>query len=224
MYQSQVTFTFDTICPWTFLAKKRLDKALEQVRASPASSGVAFTPRFESYQLHPELPDAIDKQDWYVNTKFLGNADANAALQARLAALAAADGLTLRFDGPTGNTFHAHRVVQLVQEEHGSEAAGRLVDALYRRYFSEARHPAADDTLTEACVEAGLDEAEASSLVQDKARGERQARDSLRRVARDVDAVPVVVVEGKRRDMTLTGAKEVDAYIKALETVIKEST
>ena len=223
MYQSQVTFTLDTICPWTFLAKKRLDKALEQVRASPEASAVNFTLRFESYQLHPELPETIDKQEWYVNTKFLGNADAHKSMQERLAGLAAADGHTLRFDGPIGNTFQAHRVIQQVQEEKGPEAANRLVDALYRRYFSEARHPAADDTLMEACAEAGFDEAEARVLVQDKTRGEREARDALRRVARDVDAVPVVSVEGKRRDITMTGAKEVSAYMKALETVIKES-
>ncbi|KAI9172498.1 hypothetical protein HJFPF1_02000 [Paramyrothecium foliicola] len=224
MYESQVTFTLDTICPWTFMAKKRLDKALEQVRASPAASGITFTLHFDPYQLHPELPETIDKQDWYLHTKFLGNADAHKSLQERLGGLAAAEGSALRFDGPIGNTFQAHRVIQRVQADKGPEAANRLVDALYRRYFTEARHPAADDTLLEACVEAGVDEAEARDLVHDKTRGERELRDHLRMVARDLDAVPVVSVEGRRRDITLTGAKEVEAYVKALETVIKEST
>ncbi len=44
-----------------------------------------------------------------------------------------------------------------------------------------------------------------------------------REVARDVDAVPTVVIEGRRRDLTLTGAKEVADYVKALQTIIKES-
>ena len=38
-----------------------------------------------------------------------------------------------------------------------------------------------------------------------------------------VDAVPYLVVEGKRRDLTLQGAKEVGEYVKALEQTIKES-
>ncbi len=38
-----------------------------------------------------------------------------------------------------------------------------------------------------------------------------------------IDSVPYVVVEGKRRDFTLQGAKEVEEYVKALEQVVKES-
>ena len=36
-------------------------------------------------------------------------------------------------------------------------------------------------------------------------------------------AVPYVVLEGKRRDFTLEGAKEVDEYLKEFEKVVKES-
>ena len=38
-----------------------------------------------------------------------------------------------------------------------------------------------------------------------------------------VDSVPYIVVEGKRRDFTLEGAREVDEYVKTLEQSIKES-
>lgn len=51
-------------------------------------------------------------------------------------------------------------------------------------------------------------------MVGDESRGERHTRDKLRTVGMDVDAVPVVIVEGKRRDVTLTGAKEVADYIR----------
>jgi predicted DsbA family dithiol-disulfide isomerase len=37
-----------------------------------------------------------------------------------------------------------------------------------------------------------------------------------------VDAVPYIVIEGRRRDITLQGAKEVDEYIRALERIMKE--
>ena len=38
-----------------------------------------------------------------------------------------------------------------------------------------------------------------------------------------VDAVPTIIIEGKRRDLTLQGAKEIDEYVKALQQVAKES-
>lgn len=141
-----------------------------------------------------------------------------------MAALGEPLGIEFRFDGPVGNTLHAHRVIQHFQEAGGAETANRLVDALYRRYFEEARHPAADDTLVEACIEAGIGEDEAKAVVQDHERNERKTRERIRSVGMDVDAVPIVVVEGRRRDFTLTGAKEVAEYVKALETAIKESS
>ena len=38
-----------------------------------------------------------------------------------------------------------------------------------------------------------------------------------------VDSVPYIMFEGKRRDLTLVGAKEVEEYVKALETISRES-
>ena len=38
-----------------------------------------------------------------------------------------------------------------------------------------------------------------------------------------VDSVPYVVLEGKRRDLTLVGAKEVEEYVKEFEKLAKES-
>lgn len=141
-----------------------------------------------------------------------------------MASLAEPLGLTLRFDGLMGNTLNAHRVIQHFQTEKGPEVTNRLVNALYRAYFSEGKHPSADETLVEACVEAGVDEAEAKEFVSDSEKGLRDVKARIREVSMDVDAVPIVVVEGKRRDLTITGAKEIADYVKALETVAKEST
>ena len=38
-----------------------------------------------------------------------------------------------------------------------------------------------------------------------------------------VDAVPNITIEGKRRDLTLLGAKEIEEYEKAIEQIVKES-
>ena len=38
-----------------------------------------------------------------------------------------------------------------------------------------------------------------------------------------IDTVPNIMIEGKRRDITLVGAKEVEEYTKALKQIVKES-
>lgn len=204
--------------------RRRLDQALAQVRSSPSSSAIAFSLHFEPFQLNADFPETADKQEWYLHNKHNDNPDAQKIFQAHMASLAEPLGVAINFNGEMANTLHAHRVIQIVQEENGAEAANRLVDALYRKYFTEAKHPSASETLVEACVEAGVGEEEAKKLVEDQERGERDVKQQMRMIAMDVDAVPVVMFEGKRRDITLTGAKEVADYVKALETVTKEST
>jgi predicted DsbA family dithiol-disulfide isomerase len=73
-------------------------------------------------------------------------------------------------------------------------------------------------------VAAGLDDAEAERVVGDPELGRREVETAVRRQADDgVDAVPWIVVEGRRRDFTLVGAKEVGEYEKALKDVLKEA-
>ena len=43
-------------------------------------------------------------------------------------------------------------------------------------------------------------------------------------IADEVEVGPFVVIEGRKRDISLTGAKEVEQYVKALEQVAKEAS
>lgn len=74
-----------------------------------------------------------------------------------------------------------------------------------------------------ACLAAGLSDQEAKSLVGDESEGLMETKMAIREQAGNgVDSVPYVVFEGRRRDFTLIGAKEVDEYLKTLERVEKE--
>ncbi|KAI8403233.1 hypothetical protein FOFC_16670 [Fusarium oxysporum] len=225
MYQSQITFIMDTICPWTYLGKRRLDEALAQFRSSNSSSSISFKLHFASYQPNPNRPETIpDRAAYALHKKHNDNPEAQKIFEEHMLSLAQPLKLPIAFTGPTGNSFPGHRVIQQVQESQGAEVANRLVDAVFRLYFAEGRHPGTDDMLVEACVEAGIDEGVAKSLVEDKSRGERDTKEKIRSTGMDIDAVPTVVIEGRRRDLTLTGLKEVSEYIKAMETISKESS
>ncbi|KXH67562.1 hypothetical protein CSAL01_10207 [Colletotrichum salicis] len=134
-----------------------------------------------------------------------------------MGALGSAAGINFSFGGTMSNTFPSHRIIQHFQEAKGVETANQLVDALYSRYFEREQDQNSKDVLVEACVEADIPETEASE-------GKMEIRNMIRMAAMDgVDSVPYIIFEGRRRDLTLIGAKEVDEYIKALQTIIKES-
>ncbi|KAH8699634.1 putative RNA binding protein Rnp24 [Ilyonectria robusta] len=209
------------IVKYTLIPPLRLDQALSQVQ----SPSVPFTLHFDPYQPSSDLPDTVpDRSQWALQHKHNDNPEAQQVYQAHMTGLAEQLGVPLTFTGPTGNSFHAHRVIQLVQESDGAAVTNRLVDELFRRYFAEGQHPAADDTLVAACIAAGVPEEQAKALVADREKGQKQVKEKIRSVGMDIDAVPVVMVEGRRRDLTLTGLKQVADYVKALETVVKESS
>lgn len=203
----------------------RLGEALAQVAASPAANDVSFTIVFRPYQLHPEYPsEPQDKRNWYKTAKHDGSDQKQEVFEATMGALGATVGINFSFGGTMSNTFPAHRIIQHFQEAKNAEVADKLVEALYSRYFEYEQDQNSKQVLIEACVEAGIAEAEAREVVEDESEGKIETRNMIRMASMDgVDAVPHILIEGRKRDFTLIGAKEVADYAKALQTVIKES-
>ena len=95
---------------------------------------------------------------------------------------------------------------------------------MYSQYFENEKHPSADDTLLKATTDAGISESEAKAFIEDKDDGMLDVKNAVReQIGNAVDSVPYIMFEGKRRDLTLIGAKEVEEYEKALAQIAKES-
>jgi len=226
MYDSTINFTLDTICPWTFLAKRRLDEALRRVRETDASSKVKFTVKYSPYQLYPEATqEGESKYDWYKKSKYGDSEEKMKMYTTLMSAYGASAGINYKFGGTVANSLQAHRIIQYFQEEKGPEVADKLVNSLYHQYFEEEKHPSSESTLLEACKEAGIPEAEAKKVIEDEYEGLQETKMKIREQASNgVDSVPFVVIEGRRRDLTIQGANEVEDYVKALEQIVKESS
>ena len=133
-------------------------------------------------------------------------------------------GIKFKFHGPLANTHDAHRTIQYFQEEKGPEVADKIVSSLYWQYFENEQHPSSDKTLMKAITDAGIPESEAKSFVDDKSEGLMDLKAAFQeQLHNGIDAVPSIIFEGKRRDLTLLGAKEVDEYLKAMQSIVKES-
>ncbi|KAG4436772.1 hypothetical protein IFR05_007747 [Cadophora sp. M221] len=226
MYDSTINFTLDTICPWTYLAKKRLDEALRIVRTTDASSKVIFTVVYHPYQLYPGASiEGEDKYEWYKKSKYGDSEEKMKMYTTLMSAYGASAGISYKFNGTVANTLSAHRVIQHFQSLSGPLVADTLINSLYRQYFEEEKHPSSKETLMAACKEAGIPEADAEKVVDDGDEGLVETKGRIREQAGNgVDSVPFVMVEGRRRDITLQGAQEVGDYVKALEQIVKEST
>lgn len=179
----------DIACPWCYVGKRRFEAALA---AFPHRDEVSVT--WRSFELDPAAPAerAVDGAD-HLAAKY-GTTRAQAlAMQARMTATAAAEGLDFRFDrARAGNTFDAHRQLHLAAA-HGRQ--GALKERIMRAYLTDGELISDPAVLERLAVEVGLPADEVHAV----ATGDRFAAEVREdeRTARSlgIDAVPFFVFD-----------------------------
>jgi len=128
----EIEIVSDVICPWCYIGKRRLEKALSLI-----GDGISPTLTWRPFQLNPDMPEGGMARAEYRRRKF-GSVERGAQLDARVAAEGRAEGIAFAFDRieRTPNTSAAHRLIELAQREGKGQG---VVDALFRAYFEEAR-------------------------------------------------------------------------------------
>jgi predicted DsbA family dithiol-disulfide isomerase len=185
----------DPVCPWCYLGKANLDRALEAHAAHP------FEVEWHPFQLNPEMPEAgVDKRE-YLSRRF--GAEQLEGIHQRFRDIAAKAGVQMDPDTPKRipNTLNAHRLI------HWAGLEGRqtpMVSALMRGYWVQGRDIGDPGVLADLAEEAGLDRAAiARLLASDADRAEILQRETHAR-QRGVNAVPTFVVAGQ---YVLSGAQ-----------------
>ena len=96
---------------------------------------------------------------------------------------------------------------------------------MYSQYFENEKHPSSDETLLKATSDAGIPESDAKPFIENHTQGRVTVTMAIREQAGNLgdNGVPYIVFEGKRRDLTLVGAQNVEDYEKTLHQIAKES-
>jgi predicted DsbA family dithiol-disulfide isomerase len=200
----------DVICPWCYIGKRRLEKAIGAV-GGQHECRVCWHP----FQLNPLMPkDGISRREYRVR-KF-GSWERSSELDAHVAAAGAAEGIRFAFDRieRTPNTIDAHRLIWLADQEGVQDA---VVEALFRAYFTEGRDISNRERLIDVVAEAGLDRHWAESVLNsDEGMDALKAADERVRRFR-VDSVPFFVVNDA---ITLSGAQVPDAFVAAFNQAL----
>jgi predicted DsbA family dithiol-disulfide isomerase len=128
----KIEIVSDVICPWCYIGRKRLEKALSLL-PKEIKPEITWLP----FQLNPDMPrDGMARAD-YRRAKF-GSVERGRQLDARVAAEGQGEGIAFAFDRMqrTPNTVDAHRLIALAQKQGKGQA---VVDALFKAYFEEAK-------------------------------------------------------------------------------------
>jgi predicted DsbA family dithiol-disulfide isomerase len=191
----------DVICPWCYIGKRRLEKA---VAAVDGPVRVRWLP----FQLNPAMPEEGVNCREYRTRKF-GSWERSQELDARVVAVGQSEGIRFAFDRieRTPNTLDAHRLIGLAEKQG---VQGAVVEALFRAYFTEGRDISNRQTLLDVVDEAGLDRHGAEAVLNgDDGLEAIKDGDALARRFR-VEGVPFFIVNGM---LTLSGAQQPDAFL-----------
>ncbi len=204
----------DVICPWCFVGKHRLERALKAVK-DRFETRVSWHP----FELNPDMPkEGLDRKE-YRSAKF-GSWEKSLALDEQVKAAGASEDIIFRHDlmKRTPNTFDAHKLILLAGSEGLQE---KIVDAVFNGYFVEGKDVGSRETLIGIAAAAGMDaekvktflESEESTIAVNEA--EMKGRE-LR-----INSVPNFIINNR---VSFSGAQSVETFIKAFEKATNSAT
>jgi len=153
----------DVVCPWCYIGKRRLERALELYRARRPEAGapaIAYHP----FELNPDIPrEGIARAD-YIARKFGARGYSG---HERLVHAGAQLGIAFAFDRieRQPNTLSAHALIEWARRR-GVQPA--VKEALMKAFFVDGRDLTDEATLVDAAAEAGLERKEAEMAIADE--------------------------------------------------------
>ena len=139
----------DVVCPWCYIGKRRLERALDQLNGS-AEARITWRP----FELNPTMPKEGMERTTYLESKF-GSLDTFRQLEEHVLAAGAAERIPFAFEKVvrTPNTFMAHRLIWYAQQQGRQDA---VVESLFRGYFVEGANIGMPSTLVQLADRSGL--------------------------------------------------------------------
>jgi predicted DsbA family dithiol-disulfide isomerase len=197
----------DVICPWCFIGKRSLDKAI----AILAGQGIDVELEWLPFELNPDLPpEGMDRRA-FRSVRF-GTWENALAMDARAVAAGRPLGAVFNYDGQTrtSHTLAAHSLLRLAWNEGGSSLQTRLAEAMFIAYFTEGRDLSDHDLLETLAAGVGM-AAQAvgrSTLLQGEV---RQRERSVQKMG--VTSVPSYFMDDKP---FFSGSQDPQGYVRLL--------
>lgn len=179
----KIEIVSDVVCPWCFIGKRRLEKALTLI-SRPSEVNIAWKP----FELNPGLPkEGVDRKQ-YMMAKF-GDLEEVEAVHNHVRQAAASAGLHFKFDrmARVPNTFDAHRLISFSGQ---AGLQNQVVEGLFRAVFLEGKFIGDHEVLSEIGASAGLDRSRVKDFLASDDGADNVRSEIREAIQRGVQGVP----------------------------------
>ncbi len=202
----------DVVCPWCYIGKRRMEKAIEQLRDK-----FDFEVTFSPFELNPDMPPQGKDQKAYLSAKF-GGAEKYEQITAHVTGIARGEGLSFDFSKQkvSPNTRDAHRIIMLAAELNLQAAVN---EAFMKAYFEQGVDLSSRDNLISIAVKAGMSEGDLRDMfANDGFLTDVISREQIN-YQRGVSGVPFFIINNK---YGVSGAQPIAAFIDIFNQVGSE--
>ena len=199
----------DTVCPWCFVGKRRLEQALVQMGGA-AEVAIAWRP----FQLNPEMPPGGADRKTHLRAKFGGDESFKQMYDAILEAGQGVD-IPFAFDAieRTPNTIDSHRLIDRAAKQGRQDD---VVETLFRAYFIAGRDIGDIDVLIDVAADAGLDADETRAYLESDEDIDRIKTEDKQAREMGIQGVPCFVIN---RKYAISGAQDAAAFLQLFERI-----
>ena len=203
----------DTVCPWCYIGKRRLEKALS------LRPNIAFHLGWRPFQLNPDMPRDGMTRDQYLSVKFGGPSRAQRVYE-HVGAAGLDEGLEFNFNAIARqpNTFDSHRLIRWASAAHVQD---RVVEALFAGYFMRGKDIGERSVLIEIAGDCGMDRDLVKHLFErDADRDLVMAEEGVSR-RMGIAGVPCFIVD---RKYAVSGAQDASVLTQVFDLALKDQS
>ena len=193
----------DIICPWCYIGKSRLSRAIAQV-----SDDFEVVTRLRPFQLYPKVPKGGLPKESFPATRKPG-------IGAALKEAAAEENITFNYKNikVIPNTLEAHRLMSLATD---NDLKNRLGMALFQSYFEKTEDVEDPLVLARIARDSGLAKGKIDQFLHTNI-GEKEVNEAIKALKADgVTAVPSFILDG---DLLVMGVQPVHKWLRYFQRI-----
>ena len=204
----QLDVVSDVMCPWCYIGKRRLEKALANIH------DIEVEVRWRPFQLDPTLPPEGRDRQKYLENKF-GGPDQAREIYGRVKQAGLDEGLEFDFDaiGVSPNTIDAHRVIRWASNE-GQDVQEKLVERLFKDFFMDGANIGKHDVLVKAAEHAGMESSVVAALLATDQDRDAVSEEVATAQKMGVTGVPCFIIDNKYAVMGAQSPEQIAEAIK----------
>ena len=191
----------DTICPWCYIGKKRLDRAIKKFNTEE------FMITWRPFQLNPNMQaDGMDRTEYLVS-KF-GSEDAAKTIYDNIFEEGEKEEIHFQFDDIkiTPNSFNSHRLLALAYQK---KIQDRMIEDIFQSYFIRGEDIGDPTVLLDIAIKHNIDEDEFKNYLMNKENIEPLANEEIQARKMGINSVPTFIVNQR---IVINGAQSVDNF------------